>query len=123
MGVFCIINSAVATAAWPSTTATGTTYCYASTVTAANCATTDDAATAGSKCCLIVFAASTDPHLSTATTTGPASANIMCFKLGGNLKLTYSSNAYEVGGNQFCKTAHTAAVTGVIQYSAAAASA
>merc|ERR1712110_1116429 len=111
IATFCVINSALA-ASWPqsaATTTAATTNCYGSGVTSASTST--------AKCCSIVFAATTDPHVSDATSAGPTGTAYQCYKLGGNLMLTIGSNVYETAGNQFCKSAHTAAVTGSILYS------
>merc|ERR1712226_1749232 len=61
------------------------------------------------KCCSIVFASAQDPHVSATTGTGPSETAYQCYKLGGNLMLSIGSVSYETAGNQFCKTAHTAA--------------
>merc|ERR1712110_44354 len=120
IATFCVINSALA-ASWPqsaATTTAATTNCYGSGVTSAStCIGMDGSSTSTAKCCSIVFAATTDPHVSDATSAGPTGTAYQCYKLGGNLMLTIGSNVYETAGNQFCKSAHTAAVTGSILYS------
>jgi len=128
IAAFCVINSALATTyAWPQTAATttaATTNCYGSGVSsAATCIAMDESSSSTAKCCSIVFAATTDPHVSATTGTGPATTAYQCYKLGGNLMLTINSVSYETAGNQFCKTAHTAAVTGALLYSSATADA
>merc|ERR1712110_1222399 len=122
MGIatFCVINSPLA-ASWPqsaATTTAATTNCYGSGVTSAStCICMGELSTLTAKCCSIVFSATTDPHVSDATSAGPTGTAYQCYKLGRNLMLTIGSNVYETAGNQFCKSAHTAAVTGSILYS------